>query len=97
MRGLSASIVGELLMAVLYPSGVQASGSQSLGSRTFCRSCSPRQHVLKHIKTFFQDMNKKKKRTMYGGGGGGGGGKVVTLNLLLLCKNGEIQIKSPHM
>ena len=29
MRGLSASIVGELLITVLYPSGVQASGSQS--------------------------------------------------------------------
>ena len=28
MRGLSASTVGELLMAVIYPSGVQASGSQ---------------------------------------------------------------------
>ena len=34
MRGLSASIVGELLMAVIYPSGVQASGSQSFNRFT---------------------------------------------------------------
>ena len=83
MRGASASIVGEVLMDLLYPSGVQASGSQSLGSRTFCRSCPPRQHVLKHIKTFFQDMNKTKKDYVLGGGEGGGGREVVTLNLLL--------------
>ena len=68
MRGVSASIVGELLMALL-SSCVQASGSQSLGSQTFCRSCLPMLNVLKHIKTFFQDMNKE-KRTMYKGGGG---------------------------
>ena len=68
MRGVSASIVGELLMALL-SSRVQASGSQSLGSRTFCRFCPPRPNVLKHIKTFFQDMNKE-KMTMYKGGGG---------------------------
>ena len=97
MRGLSASIVGELLMAVIYPSGVQASGSQSLGSRTFCRSCPPRPHVLKHIKTFFQDMNKTTTKAYVMGGFGVGGGGVVPLNLLLLCRNCEIHIKSPHM
>ena len=69
MRGISASIVGELLMALL-SSRIQASGSQSLGSRTFCRFCPPRPNVLKHIKTFFLDMNKE-KMTMYKEGGGG--------------------------
>ena len=68
MRGVSASIVGELLMTLL-SSCVQASGSQSLGSRTFCRFCPLRPNVLKHIKTFFQDMSKE-KMTMYKGGGG---------------------------
>ena len=67
MRGVSPSIVGELLMAML-SSCVQASGSQSLGSRTFCRFCPPMLNVLKHIKTFFQDMNKE-KMTMHKGGG----------------------------
>ena len=65
MRGLSASIVGELLMAVIYPSGVQ-----SLGSRTFCRSCPSRPHVLKHIKTFFQDMSKTTTKAYVMGGFG---------------------------
>ena len=60
MRGVSASIVAELLVA-LPSSCVQVSGSQSVGSRTFCRSCPPMLNVLKHIKTFFQDTNKEKK------------------------------------
>ena len=75
MRGVSASIVGELLMALI-SSNVQASGSQSLGSRTFCRFCPPRPNVLKRIKTFFQDMNKEKMTMSRGGGGGGGVGAV---------------------
>ena len=61
-------------MAVLDPAGVEASGSQSLGSRTFCISCSPRLHVLKHSKTFFQDMNKTTTKDYVMGGYGGGGG-----------------------
>ena len=63
-------------MAVLDPSGVQANGSQSFGSQTFCRSCSPRLHVLKHTKTFFQDMNKTTTKDYVMGGywGRGGGG-----------------------
>ena len=61
----------------LLSSRVQASGSQSLGSRDFCRFCPPRPNVLKHIKTFFQDRNKE-KMTMYTGGGGGG--EAVCIN-----------------
>ena len=56
---LLASVVGELLMAVMDPFGVPASDSPSLNSQSVGISCPPRLHDLKHSKTFFQDMNKK--------------------------------------
>ena len=63
-------------MAVRDPSGVQASGSLSSGSRTFWRFCPPMLHVLKHSKTVFQDMNKTTTKD-YAGFGRGGYTEVV--------------------
>ena len=63
MRGVRASIVAELLVDLTsFSAGrVQASGSHSVGSRTYGRSCPPMPYVLKHIENFFQDTNKEKR------------------------------------
>ena len=64
-------------MAVRDPSGVQASGSLSSSSRTFCIFCPPMPHVLKHSKTVFQDMNKTTTKGYVGWVWGGGDTEVV--------------------
>ena len=61
-------------MAVLDPAGVEASGSQSLGSRTVCISCLPRLHVLKHIVKHFSGHGQDNYKGLCNGWVRGGGG-----------------------